>query len=208
VSKIKITTEKLSKRFNREWIFRNLSVEFIAGQTVAITGPNGSGKSTLMHLLAGIIPQTSGAIIYTDASVQVDAEDLYKKISYAAPYMDLIEEFTLGEHLDFHFKNRRCRFNKSSRELAEMMYLEKAFDKRVCDFSSGMKQRLKVALALYTDADIVFLDEPGSNLDEYAFKWYYESMRQLPVDALIFIASNNPHEYPSGSQILDIAAYK
>jgi ABC-type multidrug transport system ATPase subunit len=206
---INITTENLSKRFNREWIFRNLSCDFKSGEIYAITGPNGSGKSTLLQTLAGMIPQSSGTIKYSsDPGACIEVDCIYQHISFAAPYLDLIEEFTLREHVDFHFKSRRARMGRSTDDIIHLMYLEKASEKRIGDYSSGMKQRVKLGLALFTDASIVFLDEPGSNLDTVAFDWYYENLLTLPHETTVLIASNNPKEYPESVEILNISAFK
>lgn len=205
---IRIITENLSKRFNREWIFRNLSYEFQSGTIYAITGPNGSGKSTLLQTLAGMIPQTAGTIGYHQDKTAIDVENVYERLTYAAPYLDLIEEFTLTEHLKFHFSMKKPRNGMSVSDLISAMYLERSANKRVGDFSSGMKQRLKLGLAMFTESEIIFLDEPGSNLDRTAFEWYYRQLLNLPQDALIFIASNNPEEYPTSAKILNIGTFK
>jgi ABC-type multidrug transport system ATPase subunit len=206
---ITITTENLSKRFNREWIFRNLSCDFKGGEIYAITGPNGSGKSTLLQTLAGMIPQSGGSIKYTTEDQRVvDIESIYQHLTFTAPYLDLIEEFTLREHLDFHFNSKPSRLGRSTDEIIKLMYLEKASDKRIGDYSSGMKQRVKLGLALFTESSIVFLDEPGSNLDRNAFNWYYETLLKMPAGTSIFIASNNREEYPESAKVLNISSFK
>ncbi len=205
---IRIITENLSKRFNREWIFRNLSYEFQSGTIYAITGPNGSGKSTLLQTLAGMMPQTSGTIGYRQDQTAIDIDTVYQHLTYAAPYLDLIEEFTLTEHLRFHFSMKPPRDGMNVSDLISAMYLERSANKRVGDFSSGMKQRLKLGLAMFTRSEIIFLDEPGSNLDRTAFEWYYKQLLNLPQNALIIIASNNPEEYPADAKILNICTFK
>lgn len=208
-SGISITTEGLSKRFNREWIFRNLSYQFSSGNTYAITGPNGSGKSTLLQTLWGQVPQTSGSIQYeAPAGVVIPVEKIARHTAIATPYMDLIDEFTLREQLDFHFKLKQVRGQRSHAELLDIMYLTHARDKYIGNFSSGMKQRVKLALAFYTAADLVFFDEPGTNLDEQAFAWYKKELQKLPADVLTFIASNNKDEYPAECHVINVLAYK
>lgn len=202
-----INVTDLSKRFNREWIFRNLTFQFTSGNTYAITGPNGSGKSTLLQVLWGQVPQTSGVLQYNAANTVVPVEKIVDHISIATPYMDLIDEFTLQEQLDFHFKLKKARNQVSMNELLEIMYLTEAKDKFIGNFSSGMKQRVKLALAFYTEADILFLDEPSTNLDQLAFSWYKRQVEMLP-EQLIFIASNNPEEYPSNARVFNLLNYK
>src|SRR5690606_18909544 len=112
------------------------------------------------------------------------------------------------EMLRFHFRLRKMRKGCSPTELLRILYLEDAADKQLRNFSSGMKQRLKLGLAFYTEADVYFLDEPGTNLDKKAFAWYKAELGKLPEHATIFIASNNPEEYPADAQRLDMLDYK
>lgn len=203
-----ITVNDLSKRFNREWIFRHLHYQFLPGTTYAITGPNGSGKSTLLQVLWGQVPQTSGAIRYLKGDHEVAIEQAFRHISIATPYMDLIDEFTLREMINFHFKLKKLRDGVEVNDLISLMYLEDAVDKQLINFSSGMKQRLKLALAFYTQADVYFLDEPGTNLDRRAFEWYLTHLGQLSPQALVFVASNNPDEYPINAAVLNILDFK
>lgn len=202
------TAERLSKRFNTEWIFRDLDKIFHGGRIYAITGPNGSGKSTLLQTLWGQLPQSSGVLRYHKNEREIPATNIHAHVSIATPYMDLIEEFTLREMLAFHFKLRKLRAPYTLGELPELMYLDHTIDKQLMNFSSGMKQRLKLALACFTEADAYFLDEPGTNLDARAFEWYKTQLAGLPSEALVFIASNNPAEYPPQAEILDVMKYK
>lgn len=203
-----IQANALSKRFNREWIFKDLNYTFQSGKTYAITGPNGSGKSTLLQILWGQLPQTSGTVSYTSAGKQVLAEAFFKHISIATPYMDLIDEFTLEEQIRFHFSMRTVRNGFTPESLTETFGLTHARTKTISDFSSGMKQRLKLGLAFYTEASVIFLDEPGTNLDEQAFTWYRENLEKLPSTSLIFIASNQRSEYPESAEVVDISSFK
>lgn len=203
-----ITTENLGKRFNREWIFRNLSYTFEKGKTYAIVGPNGSGKSTLMQILWGQMPSTTGTLRYLNNQQELEIESVFRHVTIATPYMDLIDEFTLTEQVRFHFKMKKSRNDLSIDEVMKKMYLYDARDKYIANFSSGMKQRLKLALAIFTEADAVFLDEPGTNLDRHAFDWYLKQLDELPKDCMIFIASNQPAEYPQNAVKMDIMTFK
>lgn len=204
-----ISTHYLSKRFNREWIFKNLSYTFNAGHTYAVTGPNGSGKSTLLQILWGQMPPSEGEVKYEDIGGRVvDGDGIFRKVSIAAPYLDLIEEFTLTEQLNFHFRLRTSRNRMTTDAMLEKMQLTHARNKFIGNFSSGMRQRVKLALALFTEADILFLDEPGTNLDEQSLAWYRSELDKIPHECLVFIASNQASDYPSDSQIIDIMRYK
>jgi ABC-type multidrug transport system ATPase subunit len=205
---LSIAVEKLSKRFNREWIFQDVNYLFRSGNTYAITGPNGSGKSTFLQVLWGQVPQSSGTITYKKGTRFVPVEEVFQYLSIATPYMDLVEEFTLQEMLLFHFRLKPIRQGCTVEKLLHIMYLEDAADKQLLNFSSGMKQRLKLGLAFYTQADAYFLDEPGTNLDRQAFEWYIRELQALPQKAIVFIASNDAEEYPSTATLLNIMDFK
>jgi ABC-type multidrug transport system ATPase subunit len=207
-SGVTIETQALGKRFNREWVFRNLSFDFSGGSVYALTGPNGSGKSTLLQVLWGQVPPTAGTIQYTKTNTTIPVEDICHHISIAAPYMDLIDEFTLIEQLNFHFRLKKIRKGNSIQDLIDIMYLNVARDKYIGNFSSGMKQRLKLGLAIYTEADFIFLDEPGTNLDEQAFNWYKNQLSRLPSGCVLIIASNDSREYPQTSKIINLTQIK
>lgn len=202
-----LSAEKLGKRFNREWIFRDFSYSFEPG-TYAITGPNGSGKSTLLQVLWGQLPATSGTVSYQEESVPVPIEEVYRHVTIAAPYVDVMEELTLAELLRFHFAFKKVRENRSVAELEDLMELGHARDKQVGHFSSGMKQRLKLGLAFFSEVSLVFLDEPTTNLDKSAIAWYWKHFSSLPPKTTVFIASNHESEYPAEAKKINLSAYK
>ncbi len=205
---ITINIDDLGKRFNREWIFRNLTYSFEPGQMYAVTGPNGSGKSTLMQILWGQSLPSAGTISYSESGSDIPAEEIFRRVSIATPYMDLIEELTLEEHIDFHCRLKPLRAGITRDELIERMYLSSSRKKQIGVFSSGMRQRLKIGLALFSQADIVFLDEPGTNLDKQAFSWYMLQITDTLSHSSIIVASNNPDEYKGASAALNIMDYK
>lgn len=203
-----IEAEELGKRFNREWIFKNLTFSFQSGNTYAVTGPNGSGKSTLMQVLWGQMPASTGKLTYLDNGRIIPVEDIFQHVSIATPYMDVIDEFTLAEMLRFHFKFKSIRQGKTIEELMEMMELATSANKLISNFSSGMRQRVKLALAFYSDTQLLFLDEPTTNLDKKSTDWYLKNLYALPADTLILIASNQEHEYPASAKKVDILNFK
>ncbi len=205
---MKISVETLGKRFNREWIFKNLTYTFEEGTTYAIVGPNGSGKSTLLHILWGQMPASIGTVSYSHQQKQIAPEDAYQSLAIATPYMDLIEEFTAKEMIDFHFQFKKPRASRSSKEILDCLELGQASNKRLSNFSSGMRQRMKLGLAFYSEVPIIFLDEPSTNLDKKSIGWYHTELSKLPKECLIFIASNQEHEYPSTAKKIDILDYK
>ncbi len=205
---IQLTARNLGKKFHTEWIFRNLNFSFVSGNTYAITGPNGSGKSTLLQILSGQMPPSEGNISLMINQTPVESDDLYRFISFSAPYMNLIDEFTLIEQINFHFSLKPVRTGFSVSRVMEELYLNDAADKYIGNFSSGMKQRLKLGLCFFTDCPVMLLDEPSSNLDERAMNWYRDNLTKYSADRLVIIASNNRQEYPAGTQTLAIDSFR
>ncbi|UII23274.1 ABC transporter ATP-binding protein [Fulvivirga ligni] len=195
---MKISIEKLGKRYQNEWIFRNFNYTFYQGKGYALTGHNGSGKSTLLKIISGYHLFTEGQISYfseqSDNEIPIDS--VFEHFTVATPYMELIEDFTLAEHLDFHFKFRKITDNISPKEIMEIAWLSNSAHKYIKNFSSGMKQRLKLALTFYTKSDYVLLDEPTSNLDAQGIDWYHAEIEKIASsDKTLIIASNQLEEY-------------
>lgn len=205
---MKIDLKDAGRRFNQEWIFRNFTYGFTAAGKYAILGPNGSGKSTLLSVILGSLEPSEGTITYADDTNIIPIEKVYKQVSFAAPYLDLVEEFTLQETIDFHFKFKRFYPGVSAAQVMDLLGLRKAQDKALKYFSSGMKQRTKLALACCTDTPLLLLDEPTSNLDQQGIKWYHELIRDFTADKLVVIGSNQENEYSFCDNFIKITDYK
>lgn len=190
-----ITAQQLGKKYRREWIFRGVDLTLSAGNSYTFVGPNGSGKSTLLQVLAGMQPTSAGTLTYTHAGQPLADEHWYRHMVLAAPYLELIEELTLTELLTFHSRFKPFRDNANVPELIDRMQLSHARNKEIKFYSSGMKQRVKLGLAFFSDAQLVMLDEPTANLDWQGAAWYKEHVLQLPPDVLLLIGSNQPGEY-------------
>lgn len=204
---MEITLENLSKKYYREWIFKNINIKLVSGKTYAITGPNGSGKSTLIQVIAGALLPSSGNIIYQNGQ-NIQVENIYQHLSFASPYLELIEEFTLTEFLHFHFKFKNIKTGMDINDIIEATYLNDARNKYIKNFSSGMKQRLKLALCFFAETPIILLDEPTSNLDEKGIKWYKDHIQIDSSNKLVIIASNQKEEYAHCHSIININDYK
>ncbi|QIL39547.1 ABC transporter ATP-binding protein [Pedobacter sp. HDW13] len=204
---MKISLNNVGRRFNKEWIFRNLNTEFSAGNSYAILGPNGSGKSTLLSILTGSLSPSEGEISFSQGT-DIPIENIYRHISLAAPYLELVETFSLKEIIDFHFKFKNFASGVDAKSLISILGLEKAANKEIKYFSSGMKQRTKLALACCTDTPILFLDEPTSNLDVQGMNWYRELIENFAKDRLTIIGSNQIQEYEFCNHQIQIADYK
>ena len=204
---MQISLHHTGKRFNREWIFRNLSYVFEPGKPYAITGPNGSGKSTLLQVIAGATLHNSGSIEYTDLRIpEKRIESPYKNIAFAAPYLDLIEEMTGAEFLSFH--NAFKPLSRSIPELLNSVGLRNAADKQIRYYSSGMKQRLKLGQAFFSDTPVLLLDEPTGNLDAEGIALYQSLIAEQLSKKLIIVSSNDPMEYAYCDFVLNINDYK
>lgn len=202
------TAKSLGKRYVRQWIFRKLEYTFRLGVPCAVTGPNGSGKSTFLKVLAGFQPPTEGTAVLQLQHKEYRPEQVFSQISVAAPYLELIEDFTLAELLKFHFSFKQLSPQLTLPTLAERMYLQDSWNKPVKYFSSGMKQRLRLGLAFYADTPVLFLDEPTSNLDEQGQQWYEQEVMQLLNSKIILIASNQPAEYRFCKEQLHLPEWK
>ena len=205
---MQIVLDKIGRRFNRDWIFQHVSYTFNSGQSYAILGPNGSGKSTLLQIIAGNLTSSSGSISYLKNAEALDVELIYSQLSLAAPYLELIEEFTLQEIADFHFHFKRYRTGMDSKAFLELLALKNAQYKLIKNFSSGMKQRVKLALAFCSDTPILLLDEPTANLDQQGIDWYLSLIERFSMNRLVIVCSNQEYEYQFCTQTLNVADYK
>ena len=219
---MQIQLNNTGKRFNREWIFRNCNYTFNAGNAYAITGPNGSGKSTLLQTIAGAINASEGSIevfrlpltVNRDGSTvngqrnTVDSASLYQHLSIAAPYLDLVEEMTATEALEFHAAFKPLLKGISIEEILTIVGLKTAAHKQIRYYSSGMKQRMKLAQAIFSDVPILLLDEPCTNLDAVGYTLYHQLIKDYCANKLVIVCSNDPQEFDFCTEKLDIMSYK
>jgi ABC-type multidrug transport system ATPase subunit len=205
---MKISLQNIGRRFNRDWIFRGIDFTFTTGKIYAVLGPNGSGKSTLLQVLNGSLSPSAGEINYFYEDKLVEIDNVYQHLSLAAPYLELIEEFTLSEMIDFHFKFKPYKTGINKNEVIELLAMPDSKNKLIKYFSSGMKQRLKLALAFCADTPMLMLDEPTSNLDTQGVDWYLSLVQKFAQNRLTIICSNQEHEYSFCDDRLNIVDYK
>lgn len=204
-----ISLSDLGKRFNRDWIFRRLTYEFSAGNSYALIGPNGSGKSTLLQVIGGALFFNEGTIRYTDTAHQEIKDELvFKQVAIAAPYLELIEEMTGQELLDFHQTFKPFMKGKNSAAILHEVGLSDAAQKQIRYYSSGMKQRLKLAQSFFCDTPVLLLDEPCTNLDQNGIELYHRLLSLYTQNRIVIIASNDPVEYKFCQQQLLLSEYK
>ena len=190
---MEINLTSLGKRYGLEWIFRKVDFQFQSGNSYALTGHNGSGKSTLLKVLSGGLTPSEGKIEFKEGNKIYSQIEIAKDVAYVAPYINLIDDFTLLEMIEFHFQFKKMYVTQS--ELLEILDLNQHKNKAIHNFSSGMMQRLKLSLAILSETKILLLDEPTSYLDEKAILWYKNLLQDYIFDRLVILGSNQKHEY-------------
>ena len=191
---MEIALHQAGKRYNFNWIFKSIDLHLEAGSRWVFLGSNGSGKSTLMQLVSGSTILSEGTIEWKLDDRIIPQENVYQYISIAAPYLELIEEFTLEEHVRFHFSVKNPINQLSISEILNISGLASRAQLKVGYFSSGMKQRLKLLLAILSDTPLLLLDEPLSNLDKDAGQWYLDMIERFGNRRTIVVCSNSVEE--------------
>ncbi len=203
-----ISLSDAGKRFNRDWIYRHLTFKFESGNAYAITGPNGSGKSTLLQALSGSMLLNEGSIEWKNDNTLVDSEKIFQHISICAPYLEVIEEMTLNEFLHFHHGFKPFLHGIDIKSVISIIGLEKAEHKQIRYYSSGMKQRVKLAQCILSDTAIVLLDEPCTNLDAAGISLYHSLIDTYCKTRLVVVSSNDEVEYRFCKEKINISNYK
>lgn len=205
---MRINLSNAGKRFNRDWIFRKANLTFLPGHTYAITGSNGSGKSTLLQTLAGSMEISEGKIEWQHNGNLIDADSIYSHLTIAAPYVEVIEEMTAVEFLQFHQQFKPLLKGISITEIIKLVGLEKAAAKQIRYYSSGMKQRIKLAQAIFSDAPLLLLDEPCTNLDVSGYELYQRLIQDYAKNKTIIVSSNDVNEFSFCENVINIMDYK
>ncbi len=207
---MQIELKNLGKRYRYEWILKNVNFQFRGGESFAVLGHNGSGKSTLMQILSGFLSPSSGKIIYTENDKLIDINSVYRKVAFTAPYTELIEELTLKEAIAFHAKFKPLANGMKRDDLLNLLQFPKsAHDKAIQFFSSGMKQRLKLALSILSDCPVLLLDEPSITLDREGVNWYRNLLKEYALGKkLVVIASNVEEDLQDCDQSISITDFK
>ena len=204
---MEVVLDQVGKRYGYEWIFKNVQIQFSSNNIYGLKGPNGSGKSTLLRILSGHLSPSEGKVLFSNDGVSISISDIYQEISYTGPYIDLINQFTLKEIIDFHFKFKTCELSNTD-EIIDLLELGKAANKQLGHFSSGMKQRVKLGLCLLSKTKIALIDEPGTNLDEAGVAWYQELLKRYSKEKLVIVASNEEKDYAQAFKVIDVMSWK
>ncbi|MCU0432418.1 MAG: ATP-binding cassette domain-containing protein [Bacteroidia bacterium] len=202
---MQIELSSVGRRFNREWIFRHVTHTFAEGSRTLLTGGNGSGKSTLLQVVAGNLLPSEGKVHRHG----VDDAQAYRQLSMAAPYLELMEEFTLAESISFQAKFKPWRGQLSNAQVLELSGLTHAAHKAIRHYSSGMKQRARLLLAIMADTPLLLLDEPCANLDRAAMQWYAGLVSAHIENRTVIVCSNQqPEEHFFCTSQLSIEQFK
>lgn len=185
-----VQLDNIGKKFGREWIFRGLNYNIAEGQKLLVSGGNGSGKSTLLQIISGYLLPSAGTVTCKQGTLPIAPEHLKDRVSLASPYLQLIEDFTPLELLQHLALAKKFRNQLSPEDVLALSELTLARHKFIRQLSSGMKQRLKLAIAILSDTPLLLLDEPVSNLDRNAIDWYQRLMGEHAVDRTIVVCSN------------------
>ena len=206
---MEIKLEQLGRRFGRDWIFRHIDCTISEGSHAIIVGGNGSGKSTLLQILSGFLSPSEGFVSYTRNNQSVENTMFFKEVSLAAPYLDVYEDLTLEEMVHFQDQFRPWTASLSSLDIIDTLELTPHKTKQIKHFSSGMKQRIKLGLAILTDSSLLCLDEPSSNLDKTAVSWYRNLLSEYASERTVVISTNHlEDEYIRKDNVLQMTDFK
>jgi ABC-type multidrug transport system ATPase subunit len=202
---ISLSVQALSKSYNRKPIFTELSFVHNDG-ILGVAGANGSGKSTLLRCLAYLTRAQKGSFKWIDKEIELPKEEIKKTIGYAAPYINLYDELTVYENLEFLLQaaglpTQITHINSQIDQVQMKDHRKKLFK----SLSTGQRQRVKIAAALIRKPDIIFLDEPGSNLDKAGHDLIKRIVNmQKAKNKLVIIASNDPKEIKLCDQVIEL----
>ncbi|MBL7790272.1 MAG: ATP-binding cassette domain-containing protein [Chitinophagales bacterium] len=199
---MQIRLKAIQKTYQNKVIFQNLSTEFESGKRYGIAGHNGSGKSTLLKIIAGFTTPNAGQVHYLSDGKIIAVDSVYQHINFIAPYIDLPSDLSFYELLNFHFSMKKRNFDVSNDEINSYFHLP--INLPIRQFSSGMLQRVKLALAFFTHGDVILLDEPTETLDMKGFELYASLLEKLSNNRTILIASNKEQDFIDCQSIIRI----
>jgi len=209
VSCKKLVLDNVGKKFQYKWIFKGVDCQLQSGDVLSVRGNNGAGKSTLLKIISGHLTPNQGQVLYTDTNGEnIDRDSIYSEISLAAPYINLLSRLNLVEILDFYQRFKPLRSGLDTEQLIKLTGLKTASHKQLRFYSSGMLQRVKLAMAICVESCILILDEPTTNLDEDGIEWYMETLKAYNDNRIIIIASNVEHDFEMCNKSLSILDYK
>jgi ABC-type multidrug transport system ATPase subunit len=187
---MQVELQNISKIFQNHAVFKGVNLSLADGYTGVILGGNGSGKSTLLKVISGALTPSSGGVIFSENGTAIPAEAHYQKVAFCGPYTDLIEDFTLIELIQFQQKFRPFLPGIAQTEILSWLNLRRFENRPIKTYSSGMKQRVRLALTIFSDVPLLLLDEPTSNLDPEGKGWYRKLIESFLGQRSAIVASN------------------
>ncbi len=200
----------IEKKFVTKTIFKKVNLNLKNGSSLALTGRNGSGKSTLIKIIAGLLAATKGKCTLNINGNKTDKGHLYRYTGFVAPYLNLYDELSAYENLEF-FTVMKSNGKKADKEyinslLERVNLYNRRFD-FVKDFSSGMKQRLKLAFSIINSPPLLLMDEPRTNLDTYGIDIAYGIIEEQIKQGILILATNEIEDTAMCAQSLNIEEY-
>ncbi len=192
--RLEIRLEEVSKRFGRQWIIRQRNATYRSGTIYGIRGRNGSGKSTLLRLLAGQLSPTRGRVSYLLDGRPLPVESVFRQVSWTGPYLEIVEELTVSEFLSFHFTLKPLLPGLTVELVLDRIGLRTSRHLPLTDCSSGMRQRVLLASALYANTPLLLLDEPTVTLDSDSAAWFQAELARYGTGRLTIVASNDERD--------------
>lgn len=205
---ITLNATNLRKQYTHRRLFSELSFEHRKG-TLGIAGSNGSGKSTLLRCLAFLQGIDGGTIQWTDNHEVIERPALRAQMGFVAPNIQLYDELSVLENLEFieELNTRDSNRNMSTSDWLMRCQVADLKDYPYQRLSTGQQQRVKLAIALSRNPSVLFLDEPGANLDGPGKQLIREVMDELKQQqTLLLLATNDPKELDLCDHIIDLSA--
>lgn len=201
-----LLVSNLVRRYGLRAIIRDIFMEVVAGDVVAITGRNGSGKSTLLRVLADVLSPSEGSVRWRLNSLDLTRDALRKHVGFVAPYLQLYTEFTAWEHVSMVQSLRGLDFSHDNAiQLFEKMGLVSRRDDVLSDYSSGMLQRVRYICALIHQPAFLFLDEPTTNLDRSGIEAVQQLVAAGSIDRVTIIATNESGDLSMCNKRLELS---
>ncbi len=204
---LRLRLSEVGKAFGQRVLFRNLCLEVEEGQFLAIKGPNGSGKTTLLKIIASLERPTRGQVEVLEGERVLEEEERRALMGFVGPDLVLYPDLTAWENLEFFAQVRGIPWDRDNFDhLLGWVGLEGRGWDRVRTFSSGMKQRLKLAFALFHQPRILLLDEPTTNLDADGIQRVGQLLADYRSQGILVVASNSPYETEGADQVVYLGA--
>lgn len=204
-NKMELTANRIIKRFGHFLVLKNINLKVSSGSAIAITGPNGSGKTTLVKILCNLMAPTRGEVIYQKNGKKIERENIFQYIGLVGPYLQLYQELSAQENIDFFARMRNLKnYSPRVKYLMELFNLNGREHDAVKTYSSGMQQRLKYVCALIHEPEVLFVDEPRSNLDQKGIEAVYSILREQKKDKILVISTNDQEDLTLADQVIQV----